>query len=99
MYGMTGKLTAQAGQRPQLVEILLNASQLVGSLPTCSLYAVAEELSDDVTVWVMEIWQNKASHDDSLKDEKVRALINQAMPLLGGPPSGAELNIMGGHGV
>ncbi len=47
----------------------------------------------------MEIWEDKAAHDASLKDERVRALIQQAMPLMGGAPSGAELKVIGGHGL
>ena len=99
MYAMCGKLIAKPNQRGQLVEILLRAAQTVGQLPSCHLYAINEDLADEVTVWVMEIWDDKESHDASLKDERVRALIAEAMPLMGGAPSGAELKVAGGHGV
>jgi quinol monooxygenase YgiN len=99
MYAMCGKLIAQPGQRDKFVEILIRASQIVGQLSGCHLYAVNEDLSDEVTVWVMEIWDDKEAHDSSLKDDRVRALIAEAMPLMGGAPSGAELNVVGGHGV
>ena len=99
MYAMCGKLIAKPSQRGQLVEILLRAAQTVGQLSSCRLYAVNEDLADEVTVWVMEIWDDKEAHDASLKDERVRALITEAMPLMGGAPSGAELKVAGGHGV
>ena len=99
MYAMCGKLIAKPGQREKMVEILLRAAQTVGQIPSCRLYAVNEDLADDVTIWVMEIWNNKEAHDDSLKNEQVRALIAEAMPLMGGAPSGSELALIGGHGV
>jgi len=45
------------------------------------------------------MWENQQAHDDSLKDEQVRALIAEAMPILAGAPSGSELRVMGGHGL
>ncbi|HMU92492.1 MAG TPA: antibiotic biosynthesis monooxygenase [Anaerolineales bacterium] len=99
MYAMCGRLIAKPNQRGQLVEILLRAAQMVGQLSSCHLYAVTEDLADEVTVWVMEIWDDKEAHDASLKDEHVRALIAEAMPLMGGAPSGSELKVAGGHGV
>lgn len=99
MYGMTGKLTAQTGRRKDFVAILLKAAQMVGEMPGCRMYAVTEDMADDNTIWVMEVWEDKEAHDDSLKREDVRALIAQAMPLIDGKPDGAELRIVGGHGV
>jgi quinol monooxygenase YgiN len=98
MYGMTGKLTSQPGKREAFVNILLRASKTVRTLPGCRLYAVAEDLSDDTTIWVMEIWDDKESHDESLKDDRVRALIGEAVPLMAGKPEGVELRVVGGMG-
>ena len=99
MYGMSGKLIAQAGKRDQLIKILLRAADIVGQLLECHLYAVTEDANDDQSVWVMEIWDDKVSHDASLKDERVRSLITEAMPLMGGAPEGVELKVVGGHGI
>jgi quinol monooxygenase YgiN len=99
MYGMTGKLTAQLGKRDAFVSILLKAAEVVGSLPGCRLYAVAEDISDETTVWVMEIWEDKEAHDASLMDDRVRELISNAMPLMAGKPEGVELMVVGGHGI
>jgi quinol monooxygenase YgiN len=99
MYAMTGKLTAQAGKRTRLVEILLEASRIVGQLPECLQYVVAEDIADESVVWVFEVWNDKDSHDASLRNEKVRLLISEAMPLINGAPGGAELKIAGGHGI
>jgi quinol monooxygenase YgiN len=99
MYAMTGKLTAQAGKRDGLVEILLRASSVVAQLPGCRAYIVNEDVSDKTCVWIFEVWDDKEAHDMSLKDERVRSLIAEAMPLMDGPPSGAELKVAGGHGI
>ncbi len=98
MYAMCGKLLAREGSRPAFVEILLRAAAVVGELSGCHLYLVTEDVADPNAIWVMEVWADKAAHDASLQDERVRALIAQAMPLMGGPPDGVELTVVGGHG-
>jgi quinol monooxygenase YgiN len=99
MYAMTGKLKAQAGKRGTLVEILLRASNVVSQFAECRAYVVNEDISEETCVWVFEIWDDKESHDMSLKNEQVRALIASAMPLMNGAPVGAELKVMGGYGI
>jgi quinol monooxygenase YgiN len=99
MYAMTGKLTAQAGKRDALTEILLRASSVVAQLPGCRAYIVNEDVVDETCIWVFEIWDDKESHDASLRDERARSLIAEAMPLINGVPGGAELRVVGGHGI
>ena len=99
MYAMTGRLTAQNGKRDELVEILLSASRVVAQLPGCRAYIVNEDVADETCVWVFEMWDDKEAHDSSLKDERVRVLIAEAMPLISGAPGGAELRVAGGHGI
>jgi quinol monooxygenase YgiN len=99
MYAMTGKLNAQTGKRDELVEILLSASRVVAQLPGCHAYIVNEDVVDETCVWVFEMWNDKDAHDSSLKDERVKSLIAEAMPLVGGAPSGVELRVAGGHGI
>jgi quinol monooxygenase YgiN len=99
MYAMTGKLNAQIGERSELVEILLRASRVVAQLPGCRAYIVNEDAVDETCVWIFEIWDDKESHDASLKDERVKSLIAEAMPLISGAPGGAELRVVGGHGI
>ncbi len=99
MYAMTGKLVAQHGKRTALVELLKQAAVLMGKIPQCRLYIVNEDRSNEIHVYIYELWTDKAAHDDSLKNEQVRKLIVQARPLLAAAPDGAELNAVGGHGV
>ncbi len=99
MYGMCGKLVSQPGQRDKFIGILLSAARVVGQLPGCRLYVVNKDLADEVSIWVMEIWDDKNAHDVSLKNEQVRSLIAEAMPLMAGAPEGASLSVVGGHGI
>jgi quinol monooxygenase YgiN len=99
MYAMTGKLTALAGKRDALVEILLRASNIVSQFSECRAYVINEDIGNETCVWVFEVWDDKESHDTSLKNEQVRSLISEAMPLMDGSPAGAELRIVGGYGI
>lgn len=99
MYAMYGVLMAQPGRRDQLAAILARAAGVAGRLPGCRLYVVNEDLEDELALRVYEVWDDKAAHDASLGDPVVRALIAEAMPLLGGPPAGVELRVVGGHGL
>ncbi|NPV55066.1 MAG: antibiotic biosynthesis monooxygenase [Anaerolineae bacterium] len=99
MYAMTGKMMAQAGRRDELATILLRAAQMVGGMPGCHMYAVTEDADDADAVWVLEMWDDQATHDASLQDAGVRALIAEAMPLLAGAPQGNALRVVGGYGV
>jgi quinol monooxygenase YgiN len=99
MYAMTGKFTAQPGKGGQLSDILIRASKMVSGMQGCRAYIVLDDVKDEDDVWVFEMWDDKESHDASLRDENVRALIGEAMPILAGTPDGAELRVLGGHGL
>ncbi len=99
MYAMTGKLTVHMGKRNALIEILLRASDVVGQLPGCRAYIVTEDVANEMNVLIFEIWSDKAAHDASLKDDRVRSLIAKALPLMAGAPDGIELTVMGGYRI
>ena len=99
MYAMTGKLIAHNGKRNELASILKEAAGVVGKIRECKMYIVCEDVSNENIVWVFEVWDTKQAHDDSLQNEQTRALISQARPLLAAAPDGAELKMIGGHGI
>jgi len=99
MYGRYGKLFAQPGKRSQFIHILTRAAEIVGEMPGCRQYLVSEDLGDETTIWVFEVWEDKNAHAASLQDDRVRSLINEAMPLMGGSPEGGEMKVIGGHGI
>ena len=99
MYAMTGKLITQKGRRAELVSILREAAEIVGEISECKMYVVCEDTTNENAVWVFEAWDHRQAHDDSLKNERTRNLISQAKPLLAAAPDGAELSVIGGHGI
>ncbi|GAA4313208.1 antibiotic biosynthesis monooxygenase family protein [Compostibacter hankyongensis] len=98
MYLLHGKLTAKAGHRDELANILIAWSKQGAS--GCRLYAIGKAENEPEAVYVTEIWDSKEDHDNSLKLESVRAAIAEAMPIIGEQPQkGQELEILGGLGV
>lgn len=63
MYGLIGKMTAVAGHRDALIEILLES---INEMPGCISYVVAKDSADENAIWVTEVWDRKESHDASL---------------------------------
>lgn len=98
-FGMVGKMTTAPENRDALIDILTQAADLMQTLDGCRMYVISKDASDAGTVWVMELWDSKAAHDESLTMPEVRALIGQAMPLLTANPDGANLIPVSGKGL
>lgn len=98
-FGMYVKFTVQSGQRAALVDVLLAAAEQGAAAPGCQLYVVNESVTEPDVVWVTEVWDSKAEHDAALTAPGAAELIQQALPLLAGPPEGIELRPAGGKGV
>lgn len=97
-YGLFGKFSAQPGKRDDLVGYLLRAAELLERNPECLHYVVSTSDEPDA-VWVSEVWTGKAAHDASLEPEDIRALIQEARPLIAGMSDQTELRVRGGKGV
>ena len=99
-YGLFGKLQAQTGKGKELGEILLKAAKLMENAKGCILYVVNKEAGNPDSIYVMEVWESKEDHDNSLNVSGVRELITQAMPILDGKPErGMTLEVLGGKGL
>jgi quinol monooxygenase YgiN len=98
-YGLTGKLKALPGKRAELEAILLEAAEMVSKAKGCHVYLVCRDPNAPDVIWVMEAWDSKEDHDNSLMPPEVRALIGRAMPLIDGKPEGTVLEIIGGVGI
>ena len=81
MYGLIGKMTSQPGQRDALLALLLQGS---ADMPGCLSYIIARDTGDEDAVWITEVWEDEASHHDSLQLPSVRDAIAKAMPLIAG---------------
>ena len=97
-YGYIGSMKTTPGHRDDVVAILLSAA---GGLREagCDLYVVSVSNTDDVTIWVSEVWRSKEQHDASLRLPETKAAIGKAMPMLTGEFTSQELTVVGGLGV
>jgi quinol monooxygenase YgiN len=93
MFGMIGRLKAKPGQRDALAALLTGGS---GAMPGCISYVVAEDLADADSLWVTEIWEDKAAHDASLSLPAVKDAIAKGRPLIAGFDSGAQTRPISG---
>jgi quinol monooxygenase YgiN len=55
MYGYLGSMKTHPGKRAEVVEILLGGVEGLRRVG-CLQYTVAVAASDDVTIWVSEVW-------------------------------------------
>ncbi|MCW3814355.1 antibiotic biosynthesis monooxygenase [Micromonospora sp. DR5-3] len=91
-------MEAKPGHRDDVVAILLSGVDGLRQAG-CELYAVGVSNTDDVTIWVSEVWQSKEHHDASLTLPETRAAIARAMPMLTGEFTSQELTMAGGLGI
>ncbi len=94
-----GKLITQPGQRDALVDVLLQAADLLKDTAGCELYVINTSQTEEDAVWVMELWIDADAHAASLTRDDVRALIGKAVPLLAGRPERIDLTPVGGVGL
>ncbi len=97
-YGLLGKFSAQPGRRDELVGHLLQAAKLLERNPGCVHYIVSTS-DEPEAVWVCEVWTDEAAHDASLEPEDIRALIQEARPLIAGMSDNTQLTVHGGKGL
>lgn len=99
IYGLHGSLKAIEGKGSHLAGLLLKASEVLASVEGCRLYMISIDAHDENLIWVTEAWDSKENHTASLQDERIRAIIGEAMPLLDGMPTGGKsLKVLGGLG-
>ena len=96
MYGLIGKMLAAPGQRDALAAILMEGT---GQMPGCLSYIIATDPSDANALWITEVWEDKASHEASLKLPSVQAAISKGRPLIAGFGERFETTPVGGHGL
>jgi quinol monooxygenase YgiN len=93
MYGLIGSFRSVAGKRAELAAVLLTD---IDALPGCKSYVVQEDLTEQDTLWVTEVWDDPASHKASLDLPAVKAAIAKAMPLVAGYGEHRELKVLWG---
>lgn len=98
-YGLFGSFIAKKGKRDELLQILLDASEVLQQNDNCIHYIVSTA-SDPNAVWVYETWTSKEAHEKSLTPENIRLLIQKAIPFIERAGEGSvELSTVGGKGM
>ena len=95
MYGLIGKIIAVPGQREKLINILIEG---LAGMPGCLSYIVAEDQIDPDSIWVTEVWENQASHQESLSLPSVQKTISKGQLLISGFGERYETTPIGGLG-
>jgi quinol monooxygenase YgiN len=98
-YGLCGIMKAQPGQRDALLDVLLDAADLVANLPGCEVWIVNTMPDDPDAIWVTEVWRSEADHAASLAGDDVSAIIARASPLIAGFGERFTLEPVGGKGL
>jgi len=96
MYGLIGKLTAQAGKRSALTDILVKG---VAGMPGCLSYVVADDPADANVIWITEVWESREAYAASLQLPSVRDAITKGRPLIADMEKVAETSPIGGSGL
>ena len=96
MYGLTGKMIAQHGQRDTLIGYLLQAAEGMRNLDGCYMYVVSSANDDPNGIWVTEFWRSQADHQASLTLDGAKELIALAHPFIAGFGERIEVTPLGG---
>lgn len=96
MYGLIGKITAQAGRRDDLIDILLDG---IADMPGCLSYIISKDIENDNVIRITEVWDSKERHQASLSLPSVQDAISQGRPLIDEFGEQIEIEPVGGHGL
>lgn len=99
MFGLHGKITAQAGQRDALLAYLHKGLKAVSELEGCYLYLISTSPTEPDAIWVTEVWRSADDHQGSLAVDDIRSIITQARPLIAGMSDSSTFTPIGGHGL
>jgi quinol monooxygenase YgiN len=96
MYGLIVKMVAAAGKREELISLLLEGT---AAMPGCLSHVIARDAADDDSIWITEVWDDKASHDAALALPVVQKTIAAARPMIAVFNNPVVTTPVGGHGL
>ena len=79
MWGMIAKMSLLPGKRDEMIAILKESS---ADMRGCLSYIVAKDDADADTIWVTEVWDSMASHDESLSLPAVKRAIPRSKAIV-----------------
>ncbi len=81
MIGLITQFIVASDRRDELAGILAAASK---AMPGCLSYVVATDDAHEDSLWVTEVWTDRASHAASLKLTAVQKAMAAGRPLISG---------------
>ena len=78
MFGVCGRMTAQPGRRDEVVDLIRESVRAGGDASGLIAYSVIATLEEPDTIWVTELWSDKAAHDTMTRSEPVRTVFKRS---------------------
>ena len=79
MWGMIAKISLLPGERDEMIAILKESA---ADMHGCLSYIVAKDAADENTIWVTEVWDSMANHDESVSLPAVKSAIPRAKAIV-----------------
>ncbi|MFF2554524.1 putative quinol monooxygenase [Nocardia sp. NPDC058058] len=98
LFGVYGRMTALPGRRDELIAVLLAGLQAGGKGGGLLSFSINAAVDDSDTVWLTQLWVDKAAHDATTRSEPVAAVSRLVPALLAGQPEGHYGNTVHYHG-
>lgn len=89
MFAVYGRMTTQPGRRDEVADLIRESARAGGDASGLIAYSVIATLDEPDTIWVTELWTDKAAHDTTTHSEPVRKVTQQLSALLAEPPTGS----------
>lgn len=98
MFSVYGRMTALPGRRDELIDVLLDGFRVSGEAGGLLGYSISTALDDADTLWLTQLWSDKATHDAVTRSEPVATVTRRMVPLLTGQPEGSYGHAVHVHG-
>ncbi|MGV9664696.1 putative quinol monooxygenase [Nocardia niigatensis] len=98
MFSVFGRMTAHPGRRDELIDVLLSGFRAGGPDSGLLTYSINTAPDDPDTIWLTQLWIDKAAHDATTRSEPVAAISSRLPPLLAGQPEGCYGHAVHAHG-
>jgi quinol monooxygenase YgiN len=88
MFSVFGRMTALPGRRDELIAVLREGFEAGGDDCGLLAYSINTAFDDPDTVWLTQLWIDKAAHDGTTRSDAVAAVSRRVPALLAGAPEG-----------
>ncbi len=75
VFGIIGQMKIATGKRSEVIAALFEGTS---DMPGNIAYMIAEDLEDENSIWITEVWQTKTDHANSLQLPAVQEAIGKA---------------------